>query len=141
MLGIISPSILDYVDVRVIQSNATICPGPNRPDRQRSIAAPERPFFRVSFDDVASVTYSFLQSDMSDPTDRGLDPGPGRRIGGLGGPWRHPRESRSAGRGSEAIRRGINIAGAVSQRHDQSPRCLSTPFMEDGPAWCLGTGI
>jgi hypothetical protein len=77
MRGTISPSILDNVNGRVIQPNATICRGPNRPDRPRSIAAPERPFFRVSVDDVASVTYSFLQSDMSDPTGPGRDPGPG----------------------------------------------------------------
>jgi hypothetical protein len=86
MLGTVSPSNLDTSNGRVSLPIATIRRGPNRPDRQRSIAAPERPFFRVSVDDVASVTYSFLQSDMSDPTGRGRDPGPCRSPGGLGGP-------------------------------------------------------
>jgi hypothetical protein len=38
---------------------------PDSPERQQSMTAPERPFFRPDFDDVASVTYSFQQSNMA----------------------------------------------------------------------------
>lgn len=57
-----------------------------RPARRRRFAAPERPLLRSCFDDVAAVTYLFLQNHTSEPTGVRRPGQPDPVIAG-GGTW------------------------------------------------------
>jgi hypothetical protein len=133
MLATFSPADLVPVNGRVSLPIDTIRRGPNRPDRPRSIAAPERPFFRVSFDDVASVTYSFHQNDIDSPlATRSRTAWPGGLSGSTG---------RRGDRGGRHSPGGGEMGTRLTRPIFPSRRRPSTPLREDGPAWCRGTGF